>query len=89
MLLVIAALSKPVAMLGVPLLYFGLIAYALAQFGNMVYNRARLAGNGCKSELRARSLYALPHQRHRDRADIRIFYPLGRRCAWRITALDA
>lgn len=58
-LLVIAAGSKPVAMLGIPLLYFGLIAYALAQFSNMVYNRARLAGNGFKSDLRARDLFAL------------------------------
>ena len=58
-LLVLGAVAKPLAFIGIPLLYFGLIAYAIAQIGNMVYNRARLAGNGFRSDLRARDLFTL------------------------------
>lgn len=59
LLLVAASIAKPLAFVGMPVLYFGLIAYAIAQIGNMVYNRARLAGNGFKSDLRMRDLFML------------------------------
>lgn len=51
-LLVVYSVAKPMAFIGLTLLYFTLFAYASAQIANLVYNRARLAGHGFKSDLR-------------------------------------
>ena len=59
LLLIVFTVAKPIAFVGASLLYLVLFAYGTAQIANMVYNRARLAGNGLKSDLRARDLFML------------------------------
>lgn len=59
LLLIVYSVVKPLAFLGASVLYFVLFAYATAQIANMVFNRARLAGNGLRSNLRTRDLFML------------------------------
>lgn len=58
-LMMVFSLVGQVALVGLPILYFTLFAYGVAQTANLAYNRARLAGNGFRSDLRTRDLLRL------------------------------